>query len=305
MYSASTVDQIPKQMASGLMFGTGTRAGARHRPHRPPADAGRQPAGLQRQPDDRARHARPAARDPRPRRQDRRHRPAAHPHRRGGRRAPLHPPRHRRPAAVRAGAGAVRRGPGRPAASVGRRICTGLDEVRDARRTVHPRGGRRDLRHRGRTRSAASPASWPPRRRAAVYGRIGTCTQEFGTLASWLVDVLNVLTGNLDRAGGAMFPRPPPGAANAAGTPGRGRGARFGRCAAACAGSASVRRAAGGLPGRGDRDARRGPGPRADHVSRQPGALDAQQRPARRALPSSTSWSASTSTSTRRPATPT
>jgi anaerobic selenocysteine-containing dehydrogenase len=44
--------------------------------------------------------------------------------------------------------------------------------------------------------------------RAAVYGRIGTCTQEFGTLASWLVDVLNVLTGNLDRPGGAMFSRP-------------------------------------------------------------------------------------------------
>ncbi|MGK5555609.1 molybdopterin oxidoreductase family protein [Actinomadura kijaniata] len=43
--------------------------------------------------------------------------------------------------------------------------------------------------------------------RAAVYGRIGTCTQEFGTLSNWLVDVLNVLTGNLDRAGGAMFPR--------------------------------------------------------------------------------------------------
>jgi anaerobic selenocysteine-containing dehydrogenase len=44
--------------------------------------------------------------------------------------------------------------------------------------------------------------------RAACYGRIGTCTQEFGALASWLVDVLNVLTGNLDRPGGAMFPRP-------------------------------------------------------------------------------------------------
>src|SRR6266536_5320600 len=43
--------------------------------------------------------------------------------------------------------------------------------------------------------------------RAAVYGRIGTCTQEFGTLSSWLVDVLNVLTGNLDREGGAMFPK--------------------------------------------------------------------------------------------------
>ncbi len=64
---------------------------------------------------------------------------------------------------------------------------------------------------------------------AAVYGRIGTCTQEFGTLASWLVDVLNVLTGNLDRAGGAMFPLGAAGHSNAAGEPGRGRGARFGR----------------------------------------------------------------------------
>jgi len=44
--------------------------------------------------------------------------------------------------------------------------------------------------------------------RAAVYGRIGTCTQEFGTLASWLVDVLNILTGNLDREGGSMFSNP-------------------------------------------------------------------------------------------------
>jgi len=44
--------------------------------------------------------------------------------------------------------------------------------------------------------------------RAAVYGRIGTCNQEFGTLASWLVDALNVLTGNLDREGGAMFSNP-------------------------------------------------------------------------------------------------
>ena len=64
---------------------------------------------------------------------------------------------------------------------------------------------------------------------AVVYGRIGTCTQEFGTLASWLVDVLNVLTGNLDREGGAMFPMAAAGHANAAGTPGRGRGVRTGR----------------------------------------------------------------------------
>ncbi|WP_428955697.1 molybdopterin oxidoreductase family protein [Streptomyces sp. cg35] len=41
---------------------------------------------------------------------------------------------------------------------------------------------------------------------AAVYGRIGSTTVAFGTHASWLVDVLNVLTGNLDRPGGALFP---------------------------------------------------------------------------------------------------
>ena len=43
--------------------------------------------------------------------------------------------------------------------------------------------------------------------RAAVYGRIGTTTTPHGTLASWLVDVCNVLAGNLDRPGGAMFAR--------------------------------------------------------------------------------------------------
>jgi anaerobic selenocysteine-containing dehydrogenase len=43
---------------------------------------------------------------------------------------------------------------------------------------------------------------------AAVYGRIGTHTAEFGTMASWMVDVLNVITGNLDSPGGAMFARP-------------------------------------------------------------------------------------------------
>ncbi|CAL2061691.1 putative dehydrogenase [Streptomyces murinus] len=41
---------------------------------------------------------------------------------------------------------------------------------------------------------------------AAVYARIGSCTVPHGTLASWLVDVLNILTGNLDRPGGALFP---------------------------------------------------------------------------------------------------
>ncbi|MBK9178843.1 MAG: molybdopterin oxidoreductase family protein [Acidimicrobiales bacterium] len=58
---------------------------------------------------------------------------------------------------------------------------------------------------------------------AAVYGRIGTCTQEFGTLASWLVDVVNILTGNLDRPGGAMFNLPAAGSATTRGKPGTGK----------------------------------------------------------------------------------
>lgn len=65
--------------------------------------------------------------------------------------------------------------------------------------------------------------------RAAIYGRIGTCTQEYGTLASWLVDVLNVLTGHLDAPGGAMFPKAAAFAANTMGAPGRGKGITIGR----------------------------------------------------------------------------
>jgi anaerobic selenocysteine-containing dehydrogenase len=43
---------------------------------------------------------------------------------------------------------------------------------------------------------------------AACYARVGTCMSPFGTLSSWLVDVLNLLTGNLDREGGSLFPKP-------------------------------------------------------------------------------------------------
>ncbi|WP_328909292.1 molybdopterin oxidoreductase family protein [Streptomyces sp. NBC_00234] len=62
---------------------------------------------------------------------------------------------------------------------------------------------------------AAAPA-------AAVYGRIGSCTVEHGTLASWLVDVLNILTGNLDRPGGALFPLSATGRAPRPAAPGKG-----------------------------------------------------------------------------------
>ncbi|NDP38231.1 MAG: molybdopterin-dependent oxidoreductase [Rhodoferax sp.] len=65
--------------------------------------------------------------------------------------------------------------------------------------------------------------------RAAVYGRIGTCTQTFGTLASWLVDVLNALTGHLDAPGGAMFTKAAAFASNTSGASGTGRGVATGR----------------------------------------------------------------------------
>jgi len=64
---------------------------------------------------------------------------------------------------------------------------------------------------------------------AAIHGRIGTCTQAFGTLASWLPEVIHVLTGNLDRAGGAMFTTPAHGPGNTKGKAGVGRGLRIGR----------------------------------------------------------------------------
>ncbi|HEX8074192.1 MAG TPA: molybdopterin-dependent oxidoreductase [Thermoleophilaceae bacterium] len=104
----------------------------------------------------------------------------------------------------------------------------GLDELREVAREFAPEqvadacGIPADEIRRMARELAAAPA-------AAVYGRIGTCTQEFGTLASWLVDVINVVTGNLDRPGGAMFPRAAAGQPNSTGAGGSGRGVTIGR----------------------------------------------------------------------------
>ncbi len=43
---------------------------------------------------------------------------------------------------------------------------------------------------------------------ASIYGRIGLCNQEFGTLASALVDVVAICSGNFDRPGTLMFGDP-------------------------------------------------------------------------------------------------
>lgn len=43
---------------------------------------------------------------------------------------------------------------------------------------------------------------------AALYGRMGTSTQSFGTLCAWLIACINAVSGQLDREGGIMFPAP-------------------------------------------------------------------------------------------------
>jgi anaerobic selenocysteine-containing dehydrogenase len=227
IYSASTVDQYPKQFASGLMFGTGFSVPV------PDVDRtdhlmilGANPlasnGSLLTAPDMRGRLRAIRAR--------------------GGKVVVIDPRRSRTAEAadehhfIRPGTDAhllfaiahvlveeSLADPGRLADH-----CAGLDEVLELTEPFAPEavapvcGIEADEIRRMARELAAAPS-------AAVYGRIGTCTQEYGSLASWLVDVVNVLTGNLDRPGGAMFARAPAGSSNTSGEPGRGRGIRFGR----------------------------------------------------------------------------
>jgi anaerobic selenocysteine-containing dehydrogenase len=228
IYSASTVDQYPKQMAAALMFGTGTTVPV------PDLDRtdhllmlGANPlqsnGSLMTAPDVRGRLRAMRAR--------------------GGKLVVIDPRRTRtaqeadehhfiRPgtdalllfALIHVLFGENLTAPDERLAS----LAEGMDELRELAEPFTPEAASdvcgipaEEIRRMARELAAAP--------RAAVYGRIGTCTQAFGALCSWLVDVLNFLTGNLDREGGAMFPMGAAGHSNAAGEPGRGRGARFGR----------------------------------------------------------------------------
>ncbi|HSI53422.1 MAG TPA: molybdopterin oxidoreductase family protein, partial [Ramlibacter sp.] len=77
-------------------------------------------------------------------------------------------------------------------------------------------------------------------KRGSVYGRIGTCTQEYGTLATWAIDLLNIFTGHMDEPGGAMFPKAAGFAANTVGQPGSGRGVTTGRYRSRVSGAPEV-----------------------------------------------------------------
>jgi anaerobic selenocysteine-containing dehydrogenase len=82
---------------------------------------------------------------------------------------------------------------------------TGVDEVKAAAARFTPEGvaditGIDPGTTRRIARELAAAAS------GCVYDRVGAHQQEFGTLASWASDVLTALTGNLDRPGGKLFP---------------------------------------------------------------------------------------------------
>ena len=216
------------------------RPGPRPRPHRPPRDPGRRPDGLQRLADDRARRARAAARDPRARRQGRRDRPAPLAHRRRGRRAPLRSARAAtRCCCSRSSTCCSTRTSSTPEPRVAEHLA-GLDEVRALAEPFTPDAVAPATGHRRGRRSAAWRASSRRRRRAAVYGRIGTTTQAFGALSSWLIDVVNTLTGQPRPPGRRDVHAPAFGTGNTSGEPGRGAGTQIHRWTSRVSGRGEV-----------------------------------------------------------------
>jgi anaerobic selenocysteine-containing dehydrogenase len=84
--------------------------------------------------------------------------------------------------------------------------ANGLDELREAVREFTPEVAERicGVPAEDIARLARELAEAPT---AAVYSRMGGSVVEFGSLTQWLVDLVNILTGNLDRPGGTMFTR--------------------------------------------------------------------------------------------------
>lgn len=86
-------------------------------------------------------------------------------------------------------------------------IIAGLDQLAEAVKPYSPEAvadacgiDATTIRNLARDLAAAKSA--------VCYSRMGASTQSFGGLCQWLNNVLNLLTGNFDRRGGAMFPQP-------------------------------------------------------------------------------------------------
>ena len=137
---------------------------------------------------------------------------------------------------------------------------------------------------------------------AAVHGRMGVSTQAHGVVCQWAVQAINVLTGNLDRPGGTMFTTP---AVDLLGrgvvSPG-GFGRRRSRVRGlpGFAGEAPVSALLEEMTTPGEGQVRGLLTIAGNPVSSTPGGHLLDRR-----SPASTPWSRSTSTSTRRPGTPT
>lgn len=107
-------------------------------------------------------------------------------------------------------------------------LCDGIDSLRNAVAPFTPQAvsARCGIDAETITELARELAEAPT---AAIHGRMGTTTQDHGTITSWLIDVLHILTGNLDRPGGVMFTKAAHGPSNTKGESGQGKGFRTGR----------------------------------------------------------------------------
>jgi anaerobic selenocysteine-containing dehydrogenase len=86
-------------------------------------------------------------------------------------------------------------------------IADGLSELEALARPFTPeRVAARTAIDAGSIRRIAREFAAAPR--AVAYGRVGACLNDFGTTVCWLLDALNVVTGNFDREGGLMFTTP-------------------------------------------------------------------------------------------------
>lgn len=86
-------------------------------------------------------------------------------------------------------------------------MADGLEAVREAVRPFTPEAAARatGIEAEAIRRLARAFASAP---RAACYGRLGVSVQRHGTLCQWAIQLLNLVTGNLDREGGSLVTRP-------------------------------------------------------------------------------------------------
>lgn len=86
-------------------------------------------------------------------------------------------------------------------------FCDGLESLREAVAPFSPAAvaGATGIAVDALRRLARDFAAAPT---AVCYGRMGVSTQDFGSVCQWLINAVNLVSGNFDRAGGALFTRP-------------------------------------------------------------------------------------------------